>query len=1042
MEKIPGLTFAHNIRIRNYALFRVIFILLAVTPFKNTFSQFNTPPAYLDHTLIHYDDENGLQSNDIRGFVEDQNGFFWFATQFGIVRFDGQGFRVYNSYNTPVFGSNRFAGITIDSSGRVYMRDEHGEIFYLDKKNLISFSAQLKSRKNFLISEHGFLLDLTGNKNLSQIEKELDNKKYGELTHPIITTGKETAYFFSGSDVAFFDGMAFHTVINKRTDIRFSSGDTMITLNQGIFTQYYQGKKLAVQFQLDKLLRMAGDSLHGDSTDFKIFCNPTGSFLKNGNRVYTFIKTGTTLELKLILEHIDVTGLDDIYYARSARLYVLRTKENGFFLARKKTFETHLYRNNFSSNSFAASAELEPGKVLTTNGILFSHDSARRMLPAEYMVSTTIFKDRDNTIWYVHRDSLYQADGTMKTLKRYFLKDGYALSIQRDSAGVLWYASMSSLGSIIRDKMVFEYLFDRTVLRTECHFLLNDSIHWLGTTRGLVEYNMQRKTLHLMDAMKGKDVRNIQRASDGTIWLGTYGQGFYTYRNGKFIALPLDAKQYLASAHCFMEDKRGFFWISTNKGLFQVLKTALEDYVSNNSAAIYYYYYDKSCGFGTNEFNGGTNPAGIQLSDGTISLPSMNGLVWFHPEKINPVLPSSPLILDKIWAENKTYAAGEEIALPAAVKHIGFEIASSYFGHKLNEQIEYTLDSAKDGWKPILPDNTIVINYLPAGSYTLVVRKRAGFGNDHFIRLRQSFSVTPFFYETYLFKVLLVVLSIIVVAAVFERRERVTRERKRKLEALVNKRTEELKISVKKLSHTIVELEESENHLKKSHLLKDDLIAVVLHDIRSPLFNMGLMAQNLYEAIEKKDTNEYTLLAKDIIEALEQLNQFTKEFAGWLTIQQSGFLVEKDNFLLRELLDEINAFYSGTLNYRGNTLSITGVQTIRLYTDRQLLKTVVQNLVDNANKHTEKGNIEINAAEENETLTLKVTDNGNGIHPDVLDALRQGLSNDRSIVSEIGSQFGYKIIKDFVEKINGKIAIESVYNKGTTVIIRIPEHIQ
>jgi len=44
----------------------------------------------------------------------------------------------------------------------------------------------------------------------------------------------------------------------------------------------------------------------------------------------------------------------------------------------------------------------------------------------------------------------------------------------------------------------------------------------------------------------------------------------------------------------------------------------------------------------------------------------MNGLAWFHPEKINPELPFSPLILDKIWAENKTYAAGEEIALPAA----------------------------------------------------------------------------------------------------------------------------------------------------------------------------------------------------------------------------------------------------------------------------------------------------------------------------------------------------------------------------------------
>lgn len=1041
MEPISGLTVACKMRIKNYTFFKAFLILMAFALCNNSFAQFNTPPAFLDFELTHYNDENGLQSNDIRGFVEDHNGFFWFPTQFGIVRFDGKGFRVYSTYNTPVFRSNRFAAITIDSAGVVYLRDDLGNIFDLDNKNVISFSPMRQGRKNFLVSEHGFLLDLTRNKNYSQIEKELDNKKYSELTHPIITTGRETAYFFSSSDVTFFDGMTFHTIINKRTDNRFKVGEILISLNEGIFTQYLQGKKLAVQLELDKLLRMAGDSLP-HSTLPKIFCNSTGSFLKNGDRVYTFVKNGTGFELKLILTQIDVTGLDDIYYARDAKLYVLRTKENGFFLIRKKIFATHLYQDNFSSNSIAALEEIEPGKVLATNGILFSHDSVRRMLPAEYMVSTTIFRDTDNTIWYAHGDSLYQADGTMKTLKRFFLTDAYALSIRRDSSGVLWYASVSSLGRIIEDKMVFEYLFDSAVSRTECHFFLNDSVHWLGTTRGLVEYNMHSKTLHLIEAMKGKDVRNIQKASDGTIWIGTYGQGFYTYRNGKFIALPLDTKQYLTSAHCFIEDKMGFFWISTNKGLFQVLKTALEDYVNNNNAAVYYYYYDKSSGFGTNEFNGGTNPAGILLTDGTISLPSMHGLVWFDPEKINPVLPSSPLILDKIRAENKIYAAGEAISLPAAVRSITFEIASSYFGHKLNEQIEYTLDSTKDGWKPILPDNTVVISYLPAGNYTLALRKRAGFGNDYFIRLQQSFYVTPLFYETYLFKALLAIFSVLIIITIFFRREIVTRERKKKLEALVNKRTEELKISVKKLSDTIFELEESENHLHRINLLKDDLIAVVLHDILLPLFSMGLMAKKLDEAIEKKDANEYTLLVKDIIKALEQLNQFTKEFAGWLSIQQSGFLVKVESLLLSDLLDEINAFYSSTLNYRGNTFVVTGVRALRLYTDRQLLKTVVQNLVDNANKHTENGTIEINAVEENGTLILKVIDNGHGIHPDTLDALRKGLSDNGSIMLELGSQFGFKIIKDFVEKINGKIVIESIYTRGTTVAIIIPVSIQ
>ena len=53
------------------------------------------------YSIVHYNSDNGLPQNSIDAMSFDKNGFLWLATQMGIVRFDGQHFREYNTQNTP-----------------------------------------------------------------------------------------------------------------------------------------------------------------------------------------------------------------------------------------------------------------------------------------------------------------------------------------------------------------------------------------------------------------------------------------------------------------------------------------------------------------------------------------------------------------------------------------------------------------------------------------------------------------------------------------------------------------------------------------------------------------------------------------------------------------------------------------------------------------------------------------------------------------------------------------------------------------------------
>uniref|UniRef100_A0AAU6WM76 Two component regulator propeller n=1 Tax=Chryseobacterium endophyticum TaxID=1854762 RepID=A0AAU6WM76_9FLAO len=96
--------------------------------------------------------------------------------------------------------------------------------------------------------------------------------------------------------------------------------------------------------------------------------------------------------------------------------------------------------------------------------------------------------------------------------------------------------------------------------------------------------------------------------------------------------MPEDPDRDIASAHTFLEDQKGYFWISTNNGLFKVKEKMLLDFAENKKYPVYYYRYTKLNGLLNNEFNT-AYPGGNILANGDFVFPSMEGFVFFRPGK-------------------------------------------------------------------------------------------------------------------------------------------------------------------------------------------------------------------------------------------------------------------------------------------------------------------------------------------------------------------------------------------------------------------------
>lgn len=282
------------------------------------------------------------------------------------------------------------------------------------------------------------------------------------------------------------------------------------------------------------------------------------------------------------------------------------------------------------------------------------------------------------------------------------------------------------------------------------------------------------------------------------------------------------------SSHCIVEDAEGFFWIPTNKGLFQVSKQNLLQNAEKKTTGVYYHYYDQSDGFNTNEFNGGCQPCGLLLKNNFITFPSMNGNVLFNSLNVVPKLPTNTVFFEQAKVDDKAIAiVGNNVTVNQGFERLGIYIHSPYYGNANNLNIEVKFDGPiTQKWRN-LKDNYISFTTLPPGTYTLTARKLSGF-NSQYKYQKLKITIPKLFYQTYLFYVLLLILFIIILYYAIKIRSQYVERNNVLLQNKIAEQTFQLKFTVTTLTKTTETLQsEIANHKK--------LIGAITQDIKSPL---------------------------------------------------------------------------------------------------------------------------------------------------------------------------------------------------------------
>jgi signal transduction histidine kinase len=238
------------------------------------------------------------------------------------------------------------------------------------------------------------------------------------------------------------------------------------------------------------------------------------------------------------------------------------------------------------------------------------------------------------------------------------------------------------------------------------------------------------------------------------------------------------------------------------------------------------------------------------------------------------------------------------------------------------------------------------------------------------------------------------------------------------------------------------ELSDKQRKLEESNQTKDKMFSVIGHDLRGPFsLMMGYLQMITEQYKDFDDAQKLHMLIKTYEQSLTTYG-LLENLLQWSLLQQQMVEYnpqELNLFVLTE--DQLDVFESPASNKNLNLENKIAPQ-VTAWLDENMMKTIVRNLIGNAVKFTPKGgNICISSLETENGVAIKITDTGVGMPAKTIQGLigNGRMESTKGTEKESGTGLGLEIVKDFANRMQIKIKIESMEGKGTVFTLLIPK---
>lgn len=1007
-------------------------------------------PAYSQHYIIeHFSNENGLPVQSIKGMALDKNsGFLWVGTQAGLVRFDGRHFKDF-SLSNGLATSSRIGFIRKNKEGVIYCEDDLYSIYRIRDNRPVFMMTDTFFRNAFSVS--GGRFEPRGANRVASWLRNHPRFPYlpnlvafrgeasGSADFSFIYFGQVCHYSALADSLYCFNDPNFEDILSLDGKIYF------VRRNQELWTyDHIEQRLVQVSVQGMPPWNEREEEKPGfiaqpeNEAPLLIYKQDIWKLRSNGNKLY--------------LEPFCKGCSPSKAYITSAQVWeekgliFLGSNVKGIYIVRAPFLKSIVNNSNDHTPVEYAQAEIVPGIINTPTGLAYS--SQGKLLPGGTRIRfpySNIYKDRQGDYWSYQADTLLRYSPANDHLTKIAVHNAAVRRVFVESGNQLYVVSDAQIATLTDGQYRLLYKLPDATIDMGNNFNPDAVLEWKPgilaiASEKLLFYDINKRAAPDTVPVPGltAKVRCLLKHGD-YLFFGTYGQGIYLYKNGIVKKMPLDKYRHLLYTHCFMPDKNGYVWISTNRGLFKTSLQALTDAYENDLTEIYYHYFGKNDGLFNTELNGGCQPCALALSSGLYSFPSMNGIAVFDPQQSHTAPPSGQIFIDEVLADARSFLPGDSSLqlLPYNLHNLRFRLSLPQYGNSENVYFSYKLSPYNEEWESqdILQNNTIQFGGLQPGNYVLQLRVRNGYGPDEFHNSSFEFRILPAWYQSWWFYILCMFGFLALLWSLVKWRTARINKRKNELQQLVTQQTEDIAAKNQQLGSQLHQLQSQQEMLEEDNMIKTRLIGIISHDMMSPLKFMGYLGKKLRDNFSSTEPAHKT--ASSFVRVTQELESLTVNMLNWIRFHHASLQIKPEQFNVHELVAESVEIASTLAAEKGIPFYNDVPAEASFFQYKQAIGVIVYNLAMNAMKYTKAGEIRVSCRCTENMLSLTVSDTGPGMPDEIMNRLNSEgeFVPVRSATDTKSYQFGYVIIKDLLRLVKGSLQVQSTAGEGTSITV-------
>lgn len=236
-------------------------------------------------------------------------------------------------------------------------------------------------------------------------------------------------------------------------------------------------------------------------------------------------------------------------------------------------------------------------------------------------------------------------------------------------------------------------------------------------------------------------------------------------------------------------------------------------------------------------------------------------------------------------------------------------------------------------------------------------------------------------------------------------------------------------------------LAESEMKLRELNASKDRFFSIISHDIKNHFAAILGLSRLLTKPAYNDDPEKRMETATNLHESSKKLYSLLENLLEWAKLQKDEIVIEPTDFIIHTIVQEAIELISLKAETKSITISNYIDENKKVFADKNMIKTVLRNLVNNAVNFTNNdGQVILESTLEGNELIIRVIDNGVGINSENIHKLFRIDDKviGRTTEGEKGSGLGLILCREFVEKNGGNIWVESEPSKGSVFSFSLP----